>query len=57
MAWYGVDRAKVRKDGFFERMSGKDGVELITYFHPGGHAWPKAVNPEIVQFFRRHSRP
>jgi polyhydroxybutyrate depolymerase len=51
--WYGVDRAKSTKDGYWEKMKGQDGTELVTYFHPGGHEWPKDVNAEIVSFFRR----
>jgi hypothetical protein len=37
-------------------MTGKDGVEIATYFHPGGHEWTKEMNTEIVNFFRRQTK-
>ena len=48
------DRAK--KDGLLTIEPGKDGLELVTYLHPGGHAFPVDVMPHVVKFFQRHKR-
>lgn len=53
---YEVDPAKTAKHGQVEVMTGKDGVEIATYFHPGGHEWTKEMNTEIVNFFRRQTK-
>ena len=36
---------------------GKDGLELGTYFHPGGHEYPRDGGRMAIDFFRRHARP
>jgi polyhydroxybutyrate depolymerase len=53
---YQVDPAKTAKHGLVEVMMGKDGVELATYFHPGGHEWTKEMNSEIITFFKRQTK-
>jgi polyhydroxybutyrate depolymerase len=35
---------------------GKDGNDVVTYFHPGGHEFPRDVPPLIAEFFRTRSR-
>ncbi len=50
---YQIDKSKSKKEGLLELMLGKDGVELVTMFHPGGHEWTKEMNPEIIKFFKR----
>ncbi|MBS1723261.1 MAG: prolyl oligopeptidase family serine peptidase [Armatimonadetes bacterium] len=36
---------------------GKDGNDVITYFHPGGHEYPRQEAPPlIVEFFKAHKR-
>jgi len=54
--WYGVDRMKTARDGYLERLQGQDGIELVTFFHPGGHAWPKDASTQIVKFFQRQKK-
>jgi polyhydroxybutyrate depolymerase len=53
--WYGADQSKATQEGLMEKLTGKDGTELVRYFHPGGHEWPREVSAEIVHFFRRHA--
>jgi polyhydroxybutyrate depolymerase len=40
---------------FFNSFSGKDGLELCTYVHPGGHEYPQDAVPLLVTFFGRHA--
>jgi polyhydroxybutyrate depolymerase len=54
--WQGMSDAKRVKDGHFETRTNKEGIELVTYFHPGGHEWPRTINAEIAKFFRRHAK-
>lgn len=48
------DPRKKRRDGYLTLEPGADGLELVTYIHPGGHRWPKEATPHIVEFFKRH---
>lgn len=56
-AAYGVDKESAKTRGYFRFGTGKDGVEVVTYLHPGGHEWPEAVREELVRFFKRQQRP
>jgi polyhydroxybutyrate depolymerase len=53
---YQVDPAKTVKHGLLETMTGKDGIQVCTYFHPGGHEWTKEMNTEIVGFFKQQEK-
>jgi polyhydroxybutyrate depolymerase len=35
------------------RSVNKDGIELMTFIHPGGHRWPEEQTQMIVDFFKR----
>ncbi len=36
---------------------GKDGNDVVAYFHPGGHEYPREEAPPlIVKFFQQHTR-
>jgi polyhydroxybutyrate depolymerase len=35
------------------RSVNKDGIELMTFIHPGGHRWPEEQTKMIVDFFKR----
>lgn len=52
-----TDPAQAAVQGYLRLEPGLDGDELATYVHPGGHAWPDAATPLVVQFFQRHARP
>lgn len=53
---YGCDAATAKKDGFWSLERGKDGLELATYLHPGGHEYPSSQVPKMVEFFKRQVR-
>lgn len=50
-----VDPGSARKNGWLSVEKGIDGVELVTYIHPGGHEWPKQATPCMIEFFKRHT--
>lgn len=52
-----TDAAKGKTDGLLRTEQGKNGIELVTYIHPGGHGWPEAATPLVVGFFKRHAGP
>ncbi|MBS1713171.1 MAG: esterase [Armatimonadetes bacterium] len=36
---------------------GKDGNDVVAYFHPGGHEYPRAEGPKLIaEFFKTHRR-
>lgn len=35
---------------------GKNGNDVMTYIHPGGHRFPQEVLPLITEFFRSHPK-
>lgn len=49
--------AVATRDGYLTRENGVDGLELVTYIHPGGHEWPAESTPHLVEFFKRHALP
>jgi polyhydroxybutyrate depolymerase len=49
-----TDAARSKTDGLLRTEQGKNGIELATYVHPGGHAWPPEATPLVVEFFKRH---
>ena len=51
-----TDASQATVKGFFRTEPGIAGTELATYIHPGGHEWPAAATPFIVEMFRRHVR-
>ncbi len=51
-----TDSDTAKKDGLLTVEPGKDDLELVTYLHPGGHAFPVDVMPHVVKFFQRHKR-
>ncbi|MCS6885509.1 MAG: hypothetical protein RMM17_04055 [Acidobacteriota bacterium] len=50
-----TDPSKAIKNGYASIEPGANGLELGTYLHPGGHEWPKAATPFVIEFFKRHS--
>jgi polyhydroxybutyrate depolymerase len=52
----GTDASKARKEGYASYETGKGGLELATYIHPGGHEYPSEAPKLIVEFFKRHHR-
>ncbi|MFY9235478.1 MAG: hypothetical protein WAO58_13585 [Fimbriimonadaceae bacterium] len=51
-----TDGSKARVDGYARYEPGKNGLELGTYFHPGGHEYPSVAGKLTVEFFKRHAR-
>ena len=51
-----ADAARATVDGHYRVEPGKNGLELATYLHPGGHEFPQETLPRIVKFFQRHVR-
>ncbi len=51
-----TDPEAAELDGFARFEPGPNGLELATYVHPGGHAWPEDATPLLVEFFQRHRR-
>lgn len=45
-----------KKDGYLTSFTGKNGLEVQTYVHPGGHAYPREVPKLLVEFFKRQSK-
>lgn len=43
-----------RTDGYLTVRPGVGDVELATYVHPGGHAYPSAASKPMVEFFKWH---
>jgi len=41
-------------EGYARYAKGKDGLELGTFLHPGGHEYPRGGAKLTVEFFRRH---
>lgn len=35
---------------------GKDGNDVVAYFHPGGHEYPRDVPPLLLKFFMSHRK-
>lgn len=54
---YACDAATAKKDGYWQVQRGKDGLEVATYLHPGGHEFPTELVPKIVDFWKRQVRP
>lgn len=40
--------------GYLRSEQGADGMELMTFIHPGGHVWPDGQTRHTVNFFKRH---
>jgi polyhydroxybutyrate depolymerase len=53
---YQIDANKTKKNGFLSQMHGKNGVEMDTFYHPGGHQWIAEMNSQIVSFFKRQQK-
>lgn len=53
----GTDGSKAKVDGYARYEPGKDGLEMGTYFHPGGHEYPRDGGKMNVEFFKRHEKP
>jgi polyhydroxybutyrate depolymerase len=51
-----ADAAKAKVNGFERTEPGVNGVELVTYIHPGGHEFPVEALPRVINFFQRHVR-
>lgn len=41
---------------FVTHFPSETGTPVVTFVHPGGHAFPAEAAPLIVEFFKRHSR-
>ena len=52
----GLQDAKETTNGNLKKLTSGSGMELVTYVHPGGHEFPTDQIPEIVEFFKRHTR-
>jgi polyhydroxybutyrate depolymerase len=52
----GTDASTAKVDGYTRYEKGKNGLELGTYFHPGGHEYPRQAAKLTVEFFKRHSK-
>ena len=51
-----TDSSKAATKGYVRTEPGINGVELVTYLHPGGHEFPQDALPLVMEFFKRHSR-
>lgn len=49
----GIDLSRATKNGYVTLAPGKNGLELGTYIHPGGHEYPRAAAEATVAFFKR----
>jgi polyhydroxybutyrate depolymerase len=47
---------EAKKDGYLTLEKGKNGLELASYVHPGGHEFARAAVPLMIDFFKRHRR-
>ncbi|MBX7133623.1 MAG: prolyl oligopeptidase family serine peptidase [Fimbriimonadaceae bacterium] len=45
------------KNGYLTTEQGPNGLELVTYVHPGGHQFIGETVPMMVEFFKRHRQP
>lgn len=45
------------KNGNLTTEQGPNGLELVTYIHPGGHQFIHEAVPMMVDFFKRHRLP
>jgi polyhydroxybutyrate depolymerase len=52
----GLQDAKETTSGYLQKLTSSSGMELVTYVHPGGHEFPTDQIPEMIAFFKRHSR-
>lgn len=52
-----TDGLKPRKDGYAAYETGPNGLELGTYFHPGGHEYPEEGAKLTIELFKRHALP
>ena len=50
-----TEESKAVTNGYQRAEPGVAGTELVTYLHPGGHEFPEAAIPLVVEFFKRHS--
>lgn len=50
-----TDPAKAVTKGYARFEPGINGTELATYLHPGGHEFPQAALPLLIEFFKRHT--
>jgi polyhydroxybutyrate depolymerase len=51
-----VETSKKTTEGYYHHEPGKDGLELASYLHPGGHEFPEETLPHIAAFFQKHVR-
>lgn len=49
-----TDAGKAAEFAYTRAETGPDGLELMTYVHPGGHVWPEVQTRLSVEFFKRH---
>ena len=49
-----TDAGKAAEFAYTRSETGPDGLELMTYVHPGGHVWPDVQTRLSVEFFKRH---
>jgi polyhydroxybutyrate depolymerase len=52
----GADLAAAKPKGFVRVAKGKNGLELGTYVHPGGHRYPRDAAEATVALFKRVAR-
>jgi polyhydroxybutyrate depolymerase len=52
-----TEAARAVTSGYLTTEPGSNGIELATYLHPGGHEFPQAALPLVVEFFKRHALP
>lgn len=52
MARQGCPKEPAKTDGWLKTYPGKDGNDVLTYFHPGGHEFPREVPGLLATFFR-----
>ena len=51
-----TDPSKSKTKGYYRTEPGRNGTELATYVHPGGHKMPQDALPLVASFFQRHER-
>ncbi len=52
-----TEAGKAAEFGYTRSETAADGMELMTYVHPGGHVWPDVQTRLTVEFFKRHRLP
>ncbi|RYG20037.1 esterase [bacterium] len=52
----GADLASGTKNGYVTLAKGRDGLEVGTYIHPGGHEYPSEAARATVELFKRVRR-